>query len=218
MARSDRKRKPSRNLLQKKRLLVVVEGAVTEKQYLEAVRRSRRLGKEAVAIETGHTDPIGIVRHAKALIKASCEGDAYDQAWCVFDVEAKIDQHARFGLAEALDTASRTRGKNKIRCAVSNPCFEIWLLWHDADQTGPIHSATAQKSCLERGITCGKDGKHIRNADDLIAKRYRAAHERASMMDQTHDSDRKTKPEDRNPSSGMYMLIDAIYSAFPPRE
>ena len=69
MARSDRKRKPSRNLLQKKRLLVVVEGAVTEKQYLEAVRRSRRLGKEAVAIETGHTDPIGIVRTRKRSLR-----------------------------------------------------------------------------------------------------------------------------------------------------
>jgi hypothetical protein len=205
-------------LPQTKRLLVVVEGAVTEKQYIEAVRRSRRLGKEAVAIETGHTDPIGIARRAKALSKTPCEGDTYDQAWCVFDVEAKIDQQARFGLAEALDTADRTSGKAKIRCAVSNPCFEIWLLWHHADQTGPIHSGTAQKSCLERGITSGKDGKHIRNADDLIAERYGAARGRASMMDQTHDNDGKTKPEDRNPSSGMYRLVDAILAAFPPRE
>jgi hypothetical protein len=218
MARSDRKRRVSRNLPQQNRILVVIEGVVTEKEYIEAVKRSRRLDKEAVKIIVGHTDPIGIVNQAKALIKTSCKGDAYDQVWCVFDVEAKVDQLAQFGLADALDTANRTTGKNKIRCAVSNPCFEIWLLWHDADQTGPIHSATAQKSCLERGITCGKDGKHIRNADDLIAEKYSAAQERATMMDQTHDSDRKTKPEDRNPSSGVYKLISSIYAAFPPRE
>jgi hypothetical protein len=218
MARSDRRRKPSRNLPQRKRFLIVVEGVVTEREYIEAVRRSLRLGKETIAIETGHTDPIGIVRQAKAIIKASSDVDAYDQAWCVFDVEAKTDQQGRFGLDEALDAAQGTNGKAKIRCAVSNPCFEIWLLWHDAAQTGPINSAAAQSRCLEMGITCGKDGKHIRNADDLIATRYTAARERASMVDQAHDRDGKTTPEDRNPSSGVYKLIDAIYVAFPPRE
>lgn len=218
MAKSDRRRKPSRNLPQTKRILVVAEGLVTEMEYIEAVKRLHRIGRDTIRIEHGHTDPIGIVRQAKAMMKEASKTDMYDQAWCVFDVEAKSDQQSRFGLLEALDAAKRTTGKEKIKCAVSNPCFEIWLLWHCTDQTGPITSDAVQRRCLERGITSGNTGKNIRDTNDLILNKYDAARERAILMEQTHDRNGTIKPEDRNPSSGMYELIDAIHAAFPPHE
>jgi len=37
----------------------------------------------------------------------------------IFQAEAHLD-----------DVADRTSGNNRIRYAYSNPCFEIWLLWH----------------------------------------------------------------------------------------
>jgi hypothetical protein len=43
-----------------------------------------------------------------------------DEVWCVFDV----DEHPK--LAEARDQANA----NGIQLAVSNPCFELWLLLH----------------------------------------------------------------------------------------
>jgi hypothetical protein len=214
MARKDRQRMSSRKLAQEKRFLVVVEGAVTESEYLGAVKRMRKLKSIQVLVETGHSDPIGIVNQAKKRRTHASKAEPFDQVWCVFDVEAKLTQKARFGLQRALDAAQRTG----IQCAVSNPCFEIWLLWHGEDKTAWISSDTVQKRCAELTITHGNGGKHIRNLDALVDGCYQAAKSRAQSMDQVHDRNGIEKPEDRNPSSGIYKLIDAIHAAFPPRE
>ena len=217
MSRLDRNRRPSRKLAQGTRILVVVEGQVTEREYIETVRRSLRIGKESIYIEAGRTEPIGIVNRAKAIQGDLPKPDKYDQVWCVFDVEAKIGQRARFGLVEALDSARRTRNRQDVKCAVSNPCFEIWLLWHTTDQTAPVASDVVQRRCQDRGITFGQDGKHLQDADRLIVNGFPAARERAILMEDIHDRNGTTSPEDRIPSSGVFKLINAIYDAFPSR-
>lgn len=52
----------------------------------------------------------------------------------------------------------------------------------------------------------------------LVRDFYQAAKEMALGMEQEHRRNGRTKPEDMNPSSGMYELIDAIHEAFPPRK
>jgi RloB-like protein len=46
--------------------------------------------------------------------------DRYDAVWCVFDV----DTH------DTLDAAIAEASRQSFQVAVSNPCFELWLLWH----------------------------------------------------------------------------------------
>lgn len=217
MSRLDRSRRPSKKLAQGTRFLVVVEGQVTEKEYIDAIRRTRRVNKGAICIEVGYTDPISIVKRAKKIQGNLLKPDKFEQVWCVFDVEANVSQRARCGLAEALDTASRTSNRQHLQCAVSNPCFEIWLLWHATDQTAPIGSANVQRQCQSQGITSGRDGKRLQNPEILIRNGLQSARTRAIAMEDTHDKNRSTTPEDRNPSSGVFKLIDAIYAAFPPR-
>jgi hypothetical protein len=214
MAKKDREHRPTGKRPQGKKFLVVVEGVVTEPEYIHAVMRLHRVNRNAIKIESGNTDPIGIVNRAKKLMKATCEADQYDEVWCVFDVEAKRDQIARFGLQEACDATYRTREKRKIRLAMSNPCFEVWLLWHETEQTSSIDADTVQSHCRSLGIT---NGKHILDASALIERGFLKAKSRADKMGQIHDRNGATKPEDRNPSSGMYALIDAICAAFPLR-
>jgi hypothetical protein len=181
------------------------------------VKRLVRRGDE-ITIECRNTEPIGMVKRAKDIQGALRKPDKYDAVWCVFDVESKCDQQARYGLAEACDEASRTKGSDKVRRAISNPCFEIWLLWHEADQNAPIYSADVQRICIERNITCGKDGKHLSNAGALLAEGFNQAKARAEAAKQRHNREGKTRPEEMNPSSDVYELVDAIYAAFPPRE
>ena len=121
---------------------------------------------------------------------------------------------ARPGLTDAIHAAEQAG----VKCAISNPCFEVWLYWHCAIQNAPIDSDAAQRRCIELGIAQAGRGKHLRDTDSLIAVGYQAAKIRAMEMEQTHDRNGAIKPEDRNPSSGLYLLIDAIYGAFPPRE
>ncbi len=217
MARSQWSRQYSRNRPQGKRFLVLVEGKVTETQYLQAVKRLVRRSDE-ITIECRNTEPIGMVKRAKEIQGSLRKPDKYDEVWCVFDVEAKRDQQARHGLAKACDEADRTKGSDKIRPAISNPCFEIWLLWHETDQNAPIYSTDVQRKCIERNITCGKDGKHLRDAAGLVRTGFADAKTRAQAAEQMHNRDGKTKPEDRNPSSGVFKLIDAIYAAFSQRQ
>jgi len=200
--------------VQGRRFLIVVEGDVTEREYLDAVRRSRRIQGVNVRIEHRCTDPIGIVNDAKRLRNEARKLEPFDEVWCVFDVEAKLAQQARPGLADAIHAAEQAG----IKCAISNPCFEVWLCWHSALQTAPIDSDAIQRRCLELRIAESGRGKHLRDTNKLIAIGYEAAKIRAMDMEITHDRNGKTKPEDRNPSSGMYLLIDAIYAAFPARE
>jgi len=213
VARMDRTRRPTRRLTQEKRFLIVVEGDVTEREYIEAIKRSRHMKSVEVHVEQGNTDPVGIVSEAKRIRDSARKAEPFDDVWSVFDVEAKLTQRARPGLQEAINAAERAG----IKSAISNPCFEIWLCWHSAEQNAWIASEVAQRRCTELGITQEARAKHLRDADMLIADGYMTAKCRAASMEQTHDRNGTTRPEDRNPSSGMYKLIDAIFVAFPAR-
>lgn len=90
MSRKDRIRRAGTRQ-QEKRFLVVVEGRVTEREYIGAT--VPRVHKRNVVIKTSrdtrHTDPVGIVNAAKQLRLEACKTEPFDQTWCVFDVEAK---------------------------------------------------------------------------------------------------------------------------------
>ena len=105
MARRSFQRKPSQRE-QRKRFLIVVEGAVTECSYFNAIRTSRKISTANIqVVPPGPTSPIEIVEKAIELRDEQKRGDPYDEVWCVFDVEAKVTQPAREGLAEALRNA-----------------------------------------------------------------------------------------------------------------
>lgn len=207
-ARKNQRKPPARNEIA--RILILCEGRCTEPQYLHAFRSKFRIPEENMKVlcppEIPNT-PIEMVRDAKA--RKSAGVDSFDEVWCVFDVEAKLTQQCRFGLQEALNAAERSG----ILSAMSNPCFEIWLLWHRVDHAAWIASDAVQRRCEELNIT---RGKHIQDAGSLIRDFYDVAKSRAFSLDQTHDRNEIKRPEDMNPSSGMYKLVDAICGAFAP--
>jgi hypothetical protein len=215
------------------RILVLCEGRCTEPQYLRALRSKLRIPEQNLRIlgppEVPNT-PREMVEEAKC--RRRDKQESWDQVWCVFDTETKLTQSCREGLKEAVNSAEYARG-SRIELAISNPCFEIWLLWHKENQSAWIASDAVQRRCAELGLTQGqgKDGKHIQDAETLVQECYEAAKNRACNSgqflilkkeaitgDQAHERSGTEKPEDKNPSSGMYRLIDAIYAAFPPRE
>jgi len=206
-----RGRRQLRSRPQLARILILCEGQCTEPQYLHEVRRKLRIPEQNLRIAS----PPGVPNTPREMVE-SAKGrkrdklESYDQVWCVFDVEAKLTQQCRDGLPGALNSAKDAG----IPIAMSNPCFEIWLCWHKTDQTAWIASDAIQSRCKQLGLT---DGKRIQDVSSLIQDCYGVARERAINSDQTHDRNGTERPEDRNPSSDMYELIDAVYAAFPPR-
>jgi hypothetical protein len=91
---------------QNPRLLIVSEGAVTELEYIEAVKRSRIVrSAEIEYVPPGPTSPVEIVQRALALRERDRKSDPIDAVWCMFDAEAKIAQRARPGSSDALALA-----------------------------------------------------------------------------------------------------------------
>lgn len=203
--RSNKKRE------QNPRFLIISEGEITERQYLEAVKRSRRIvSADLKFVPPGPTSPMEIVTKARNLRNEALKDDPFDFVWCIFDVEAKVGQRARPRLSEAVEMARQ----NKIWVALSNPCIELWILLHHEDWQASIASDACQNKCAKLALVVKK---HLQKPDELFAQ-YPSARRNAINLDQKHDRDGVTKPEDRNPSSSIYKLVDAICSAFPPRQ
>ena len=151
---SDYRRKRPSSAFTGHSFLIVTEGKKTEPNYLYAIRQ--RLHLTALEVEIVHpegTDPITLTTEAiklkderKKLAKKGAVIE-YDEIWVVFDLEKASDQ--RRDLArQAQDIAS----KNHIKFAISDPCFEYWLLLHVEYTTSPF-------SCCDNVVS--KLRKHV---------------------------------------------------------
>jgi hypothetical protein len=143
-----RRRGPTRDPLPL--ILVVCEGRVTEPEYVEAFRIAHGANTVRVRVESPGGDPRALVDRAVEL-RNEAEREArrardpnlrYDEVWCVFDV----DQHPR------LDDALAMAARSSIELAVSNPCFELWLLLHFAEQTAHLSSKQARDRLRPSGL------------------------------------------------------------------
>ena len=128
------------------------------------------------------------------------EPDAGDQRtdyWCVFDVEAPKQHH---GLNDAFQMAR----DNGIGVAISNPCFELWLILHYAEHSRWISNQKARSIRHEHD---GSTGKQLDSS--AYMQRREAAVRRARRLAEAHESAERNFPQD-NPSSSVYLLLDAV--------
>jgi hypothetical protein len=138
--------------------------------------------------------PLTLVEKAVARRKTDPE---IDQCWCVFDVEWPRNH-------PNLDRALQLADAEGINVAVSNPCFELWLILHFQNQTAYLDNRTAD--ALSRRLD-GRLGKRIDGAKYMPLRRD--ACDRAADLIARHQRDGTAFPND-NPSSTMYELMAAI--------
>lgn len=193
--RSLQRRGPTRDPLPF--ILVVCEGKVTERQYINGFKIAHGVTTVRLDVRSPGGDPLALVERAIELRDASLgeakrsrdENLAYDQAWCVMDV----DEHPRLNEARVL------AARSGIELAVSNPCFELWLLLHFADQTGHL-SCNAAIASLRRHLS--SYDKHLRFSD--LADGYEDAVRRANALGKNQAA------AGRNPSTSVHDLMECI--------
>lgn len=112
-----RGRRPQR--FERPRGLVVTEGTVTEIQYLQMLQQQLPRNAASLKLIGEGSDPLRVVKRA---LRERKDGD-YSWTVCLVD----RDKH------ETLQDAFRLATEEDIRVLVSNPCFELWLLWHLED-------------------------------------------------------------------------------------
>lgn len=124
---ADRRRRRRASRAEKKSILLVTNGALTEKIYLEELKR-RALRTERAKQENFAVKVVFINGETDTLIKklSSPHGDtkSYDEVWLVVDE----DGHERTPfLGDCTRRTTKAQGWFGI---VSRPCFEVWLIAH----------------------------------------------------------------------------------------
>lgn len=184
----------------RKRVLIFCEGTVTEPQYFDDFRRHEQNPLVDVVIDEGGVSPKTLVERA-VLKKKAAEKEAkrfrdenlkYDEVWCVYD----IDSHPK--LADAFQQAR----DNEIKLAVSNPCFELWLLLHFTDQTAYI-----ERDKLSVMLRKHLVGYKKRVDFEKLKRRYTNAVKRAILLNKRCE---ENGDKGGNPSTGVYELTERI--------
>lgn len=196
-------RRPS-SAAQRFQILVFAEGIRTEVGYINHWLRANRDRVIVRFAQNQGSSPITLVENAITQKKSDLRearkgrGDAFDEYWCVFDV----DEHPR--LPEALALAAA----NEIKVALSSPCLEAWFLIHFEPQTANISKDEAQHRAKEI-LKCDKVLSLTALA--LLDDRYEAAKVHAQALDNKHLGDGASQPW--NPCTNMWELIETIRKA-----
>lgn len=192
-----RYRRPSRRQprrMVKPQVIVVTEGKKTEPQY---IREFNRIFSAAnVRVEPTGFDPQGVVEKAIEM-KRTVARDSNARIWAVFD----RDEHQRFN--QALQFA-REHG---ISVAVSNPCFELWAVFHYQDHAAPIDRHSCQR--LLATLCKSYDNSRHKLFDDR--ENIRAGYEDAVRRGRQSLRERKNEGDPGgNPSTSMHELMESI--------
>ena len=178
-----------------KTILIVSEGPVTERQYVEGL--GQLIGNTGVRVVFSgkHGVPRTIVDAAKeeCLELRAIHREEYDEVWCLFD----RDKHPRF--EESIQIAL-ARG---YRLAVSNPCIELWLWLHHRPPPG-AQTHTRMQEMLKDRLDAEYD-KHIREDFYFASDRLRRAVAAAFQLDKRAREDGEAQFS--NPSTSMYKLV-----------
>lgn len=182
-------------------LRVLSEGEVTEPGYFaEWARRNRRSVR--LKLEDTGMEPASLVRRAKEYLRTRRprrEDPDFDEIWCVFDT----DQHPN--LAHAINEARQS----EIEVAVSNPCFELWLVLHVREQTAHINRHDVQRLASALGLAHGK--RIPDTARDALMEGFETARQRARALDERHAGN--GSPPRENPSTDVWRLVDRLREA-----
>jgi hypothetical protein len=196
--RSLRRRPPRLN--PRPRLLIICEGRVTEPSYFRGLNSEEQVRSVDVIIDDEGGTPKTLVERAASRMRSARRGARgardqnliYDEVWCVFDV----DEHPQ--LLEAKQQAQ----DNNIYIAVSNPCFELWLLLHFRSQTAWIHRHDVQSACR---ICSNEAGKRVNFSE--LRDRVDVAIQRANELEKWQDG-RGCSGE--NPSTSVHRLVQRL--------
>jgi hypothetical protein len=179
---SSRRRAPFRE--PRARVLIVCGGVRTEPDYFDGLKQVRRNPAVRVKVLAKGVDPEQLILHAAKV------GGEFDEVWCVVDTD-EFDIDRAFGVADALG----------VSLAVSNPCFELWLLLHFDDCRTAARSYRELRPMLIKQVP-GYDKSRLDFAqyDAGVA----AATTRAERLDPTG------RDHGRNPSTGVWKLVRQV--------
>ena len=172
------------------------EGVASEPDYINALKRLPHVrSNTSIEIEIDPRQGVPLTLVERAIERG--DDDEIDERWCIFDVEWPMNHpNLKRAIKLAID--------HGVRVAVSNPCFELWLILHFDDQTAFITTDDAERRSRQLD---GRVGKRIDARQYMECRRIAAR--RAAALVARHGGNNTSFPND-NPSSTMYELLAAV--------
>jgi len=183
---------------------LIVEGEKTEPIYFYALEENNLVPRNRVKIHVHSPD--GNSSAPKYLIgKAEEVADSRgmvsdDEIWLVFDVDLQSGSNRLAQVIESSDDACR-RG---WQVAISNPCFELWLLLHVSDDLSLV---TKHGDSVHR-MLCSVLGSYDKRRTPEMCLSVHAL-SRATNRARLGDTD-PASPVPQFPGTRVYRLIESI--------
>lgn len=182
---------------------IFVEGEVTECCYLKQIRRLIRSNLIEIHVYGAQGAPKTLVEAASQksyeLKRARRQGPY--EVWAVFD----IDQHPR--VSEAIVQANA----NNVGLCISDPCFELWLVFHFRDYDAPVDRRAIQRVLATHCSTYERSGKEfsLKSCGGFSAEQLDAVAKACARA----SAGKKRRDEEggkRNPSTTCYRLVNRL--------
>lgn len=212
------KKKPKAVLQPKKFLRIYCEGEKTEPYYFNAYIAHKfpgDQGRKVVLVEkTNKNTPVQLVNVAVAAKKnaVNLEGDEF---WVVYDRESP----AKYPDAKHAEARNKADA-NGVHVALSNVCFELWLLLHCQPCAAPYQSCDDLLSNSPLKMRLKEDGienyaKGEPKIFSKLVKKYAEAKDNAEKMNEVSLKSAASnisvdQPHLLNPYTEIPLLLDAM--------
>ena len=108
-------------------IVVVTEDTFAPEQYFNLIK-ARRVQVKVAPSQGGHSSPQAILASARVL-KKDPDFQDFDEFWLLLDTDHWFERNH---IANCMTVISEAKSEG-FQVAVSNPCFDLWLLLHHDD-------------------------------------------------------------------------------------
>ena len=179
----------------KAKFLICTEGQ-TEKLYFTDFR----LTSARITVLAG--DALSLVKEAVALKERMAKaGDKFHQYWVVFDKDENSTQR--------INQAVKLAADNGFNWAFSNPCFEIWYLFHFIKARNSTTARELKNKHLPQANRIPKYHETIPCVYALLKNKQPNAINHAKIIIEETENWRK-KMASANPSTNVHELVEQM--------
>lgn len=191
----------------RQKLLIVTNGARTEKNYFKLIKEKRSEFDIDIKIENG--SPIRVVEFALKFL------NKYFEIWCVFDIDNSFEE-------KQLIEAIRLAKQNKIKIAYSNLSFEVWLISH-FKECSSFYNMKDLYEILNKYLKKFNSKLEYDKGDESILEKYfipnyKSAIQNSRTVLQRLKKSHNKKSRDileypiwkRNSSTSVYLLLERL--------
>jgi hypothetical protein len=178
------------------RILIVCEGEKTEPNYFNGFPIKRE--DLDLRVEGKGFNCVSLVEETIKLSEEAAAADRpYNQVWCVFDKDNFTD--------DQFNKACIIASNKHIRVAYSNEAFELWYLLHFIY----FDSAITRNSYIDK-LEIHLKHKYAKNSKNMYNELKGLQHNALKNAKKLQSTYKALNPAKNNPSTKVYMLVEAL--------